>query len=253
MNESKLAASEVDALNEFIGRGFWIVGTFCFFLETLVVAALYRVSPEVELPLLGKCSGGEALILTLTFFWPILLALHWLVHAHQSLTSGGRFFTRFPGVLGDKEIPSPLGRFRILLFFLLLVWPSVAHVVLTVRGFTHMSIVYNAGGEAYLLSDETQHGSAKLLEYRGLAQLGFPSPPRNNKGEVVKGEWRWMHWRDKKEVAVQMGAGEPARNVVKPEHWPTAIPLIQPWGFLLVAIALSISTPWLVVRASLRK
>jgi hypothetical protein len=253
MNEAERARGWTKAVNEFIGRSFWIVGSFCFFWETLVVAALYRVSPDVELPLLGKCSGGEAIVLTLTFFWPVLLALHWLVHAHQSLTRGRPYSARFPGVLGDKEIPAPLTRFRVLLFFLLLFWPSIAHIILTVRGFTHMSIVYNVDGEAYQVSDGAQSNEVKLLEHRGWAQLAPLSQPRDCKGAAVKGEWRWLHWRDKKELVLPADGGKPGRKVVRPERWPTAIPLIQPWGFLLVAIALSLSTPWLIVRAWMRK
>lgn len=246
-----LTDKDREAVNDFVGRSFWIVGSFCFVWETLVIAALYRVT-DTELPLLGKCSGGEALVLTLTFFWPLLIALHWLVHVHQGLTPRGKFSARFPGVLGDKEIPRPLARFRVLLFVILLFWPTLAHVVLTVRSFTHMLIVYNHDGEAYSLPDNHEPGGIRPLQYRDFAQLACPSRPRDSQGNILPGEWRWVHWRDLKPMNVAPPSA-PARMAITPEHWPTAFPLIQPWLFLLAAVGLTVSTFWLIVRAWRRK
>jgi hypothetical protein len=211
------------------------------------------------LPLVGKCSHGEAITLTLTFFWPVLLMIHWLVHLHQSIASRTSILTRFPGMLRDLEIPTAFGGLRILLFGLLLVWPSFAHVVLTIRSFTHMSIVFDYDGEAYLLPDDSRRESKEqaerdVLRYRGLAQLSWLCPPRNGQGNV-SGEWRWLHWRDEDQHVVQRPADakKPAGWALQPQHWPTAVPVIQPWGFLIVAIGLTLSTCVMLLRPVLRR
>lgn len=69
----------------------------CFTWETLVLVALLRPDQAVDLRLLGKCGGGEALIFTLTFFWPLLVVALQLVHAHQSAALPGSFTGQFPG------------------------------------------------------------------------------------------------------------------------------------------------------------
>jgi hypothetical protein len=257
-----MTESEREELKSFLERAFWIVGSSCFIWETLVIAALLRVTP-VELPFLGECSHGDAIILTLTFFWPVLLALHWLVHMYQSVTTGAAASARFPGLLRDLEIPKRFARFRILLFVVLVVWPTLAHEVITVRSFSHMMIVYNHQGEAYLPSNHPVTESTvqaqraqvdtDLLKYRGVTQLGWLCSPLDAQGNKIPGQWRWLHWRDENIVQVHDSENAPARWAVKPEHWPTAFPFFQPWWFLIAGIGFALSACWMTVRVIFRK
>jgi hypothetical protein len=245
-----LSAKERAAIISFLAWAFWIVGTVCVLWESIVIVGIYRDS-SITLPLFGTASPGEAINFILSFFWAPLVALHCIAHKHQSLTTGKSWSERFPGLIKDKDIPNPMGYLRFLLFVILLVWPSFAHVVVTVRSFTDMSIVYDYHGEAYLLPsdgrrDTKEKANTDELEYRGLPQLRWLSQPRN----TIGGEWRWLHWRDKKDHVLLLPADElrPTGYGIHPEHWPTAIPIIQPWGFLLVAVGLTISTGVLLIR-----
>lgn len=258
MASSTLSTRQWRELTQFIGRSFWILGSLAFTWEMLVVAALLRASPEVSLPLLGDCSGGEALILTLSLFWPVLLALHWVAHAHQRTSRGRDYLSSFPGLLGDMDVPASLAWFRMLAFVLLLLIPSAAHVFLTARAFTHVSLVYKSGDR--VLPSPKKDGT--LMAYRGWSQL---APHRHLKREDKSriGEWRWLHWRDEIDrtprdsegkIPINPATRKPMARDITASHWPSALPLIQPWGFLLAAIGLSASTllllyhPWRRLR-----
>jgi hypothetical protein len=210
--------SETQEMRNFVAWAYWAVGSFCFYWETLVFITVNRSGTDVELPLIGKCEASEALVFTLSFFWPVLLALHFLVRAHQSVARRGSFTAQFPGVLGDKDIPRQLGYLRVLLFVALVAWPTGLHVFHTCRTFDHMSIVLNVGGKV--------HPGTKR---EGWALLGWPTKP-------VSGEWRWLHWRDEGGVAQPPAAdGTPQPNKIV--VWPTAVPVLQPWLFAVAGLA----------------
>jgi hypothetical protein len=165
------------------------------------------------------------------------------------MTKGAKASARFPGLLRDLEIPRQFAGFRILLFVVLLVWPSIAHDVITVRSFTHMSIVFDYHGEAYLLPHDGRRGSEQdackdLLQYCYLRQLGWFYRP----SEADGGEWRWLHFRDRNLVYRPADDLKNGGWAIESEHWPTAYPFFQPWGFLLIAVGLSTSTFFMIAR-----
>ena len=44
-----------------------------------------------------------------------------------------------------------------------------------------------------------------------------------------------------------------ATKKVTATHWPTAFPIVQPWGFLLTTTGFVISLGWLIIRAILKR
>lgn len=125
----------------FLSAAFWAVGAFCVYWQTTVIAAAHRFT-EVELPLIGTCTQVEAIVLTLSVFWAPLLVLHLILHCYQRVERAqGGHRPRFPGTIGDDEIPGELKVVRVFLFVVLFVWPTCAHVFLTGRAFSHFQIV----------------------------------------------------------------------------------------------------------------
>jgi hypothetical protein len=256
VNEDK-AVSQTEEMRNFFSWAYWIVGGFCFYWETIVLVALARPEQELELPLLGKCGSGEAIIFTLTFFWPVLLVAHLLVYGHQSVAGTKKFFTQFPGVLGEKELPPTLSSLRIVLFAVLIVWPTVVHTILAVRSFTQMGIALKDGTEVHIrkdapfIKDTDGHDVGNYVWYRGSALFGSLELPPELANEKHP-DWRWLHWRDANppeektvvevrlldgkgnELAQAPTAPDPKSDGKKepeklhPKHWPTALPVWQP-------------------------
>ena len=236
-NEKK-PVSQTEEMRNFFSWAYWIVGGLCFYWETLVIVALLRPEQELELSLLGKCSSGEAIIFTLTFFWPVLLVAHLLVYGHQSYSGTKKFSAQFPGVLGEKELPLALSSLRVVLFTILIVWPTAVHTVLAVRSFTHMGIALKVGDEVHIRKDAPFIKDANGKEvvnyvwYRGKSLLGSLSLPPELADEKSP-DWRWLHWRDatpaeEKSAPEAKPDGKKEPGKLKPKHWPTALPVWQP-------------------------
>lgn len=224
---------DTEEMQHFLGWAYWLVGGLAFYWETSVFATVNRPTTTIELPLLGQCSAGEALLYTLTFFWPVLLALHLLVWAHQSVARKGNFTAQFPGVLSDKVIPRQLGYLRVLLFVVLVAWPTGLHVFHTFRTFDHMSIVLKVESQVH---PGTERAGWRLLTYSQ---------------KPVDGEWRWLHWRDVGGPA-QVSAGgtlQPLPIMVP----PPAIPVLQPWFFVLAGLSFTAALVVELARAFRRR
>jgi len=215
-----------DEQSKFLSTAFWVVGAFCAYCETQVFAAAHRFG-EVELPIFGKCFESEAVIFTLSLGWLPLVILHLIAHQHQRL-GGAR--PRFPGVMGDLEIPSGMKWIRALLFVALCMWPTFAHVFLTGRAYTHYAIVPSG-----VVNKELD--SAKWPAVRGwmLAVYPFVTPDRNN-GDArwwvnLREEWADVHRAERHDSAYE----------VKSRYERVAVSAIwfQPILFDLVALGLA--------------
>ena len=104
-----------DTTRTFLSAAFWAIGGFCVYWETLVFVAIHRFR-EVDLPIFGECSQVEAVIFTLSFFWAPLLVLHFVLHAFQRLEANvASDRPRFPGTVGEKEVPTELKFIRVCL------------------------------------------------------------------------------------------------------------------------------------------
>lgn len=271
-------------LRKFFPTAYWAIGGLCFYWATVIISGLLRPEQEMELPIIGKCGSGEAIIFTLTFLWPVLLIAHLLVYGYQRVAAKGSFSAQFPGVLGDQEIPKTLRAVRVVLFAIFIVWPTVVYAVLAVRSFTHMGIALKVGDQVPVWKNEPfKNGEENYVWHRGWSALlgGAKLPDEFPKDK--KPDWRWLHWRDATPVAAEPtpkkaelvdaagtpltvmldaqgkpipiprkdGAAkeekkEPRENVVrKPTHWPTALPFWQPLWNLLSMVGFGGSVIWL--------
>lgn len=262
-------------LRKFFPTAYWAIGGLCFYWATVIITGLLRPEQELELPIIGKCGSGEAIIFTLTFLWPVLLIGHLLVYGYQRVAAKGSLSGQFPGVLGDQEIPKSLRLLRVGLFVIFIVWPTVVYATLAVRSFTHMWIVLKVGDQVHIRQDAPMIKNAEgrmvgnYVRYQKWDLLGSLKLPN----EFPKGkrpDWRWLHWRDEDPKdekttielklsdttgkAVALAVTDPKTDdgkqptPIKPKHWPTALPVVQPWwnvvsmlGFCGSVILLSVN------------
>ncbi len=293
INNDNLTPRARRELRKFFPTAYWAIGGLCFYWATVIITGLLRPEQELELPIIGKCGSGEAIIFTLTFLWPVLLIGHLLVFGYQGVVAQGEaakgsLSAQFPGVLGDQEIPKPLRAVRVVLFVIFIVWPTVVYATLAVRSFTHMGIALKVGDQVPVWKNEPfKDGKENYVWHRGWSALigGLELPKEFPKDS--KPDWRWLHWRDAKPVeadpntnkkaelvdaagtpielmldakgnpvpllrkdgAAKEEKKEPRENIVmKPKHWPTAVPFWQPlWnvvsmlGFCGSVILLSVN------------
>jgi hypothetical protein len=249
---------------EFLSTAFAVLGVGCFLYFTSVFVALHEFKEKtisfMGLTFPGSVFNSEAAVHTLTFFcWPLLL-LHLLCHLYvKNARQAGRPRPHFPYSLAKLPVvPVQFAWMRVCLFTLLLVWSSFVYCFTCGRVFQKYGMMDNnllpktlpqrASESDPTMDDALKPCFAKAL--RGCQLLTrYPDTLSGQRHDWDSPSWIWINAERYDELRVRPGDPKDTTRVVTTQ----AIPLWQPWGFLLMSTLLAFSSLWLAAVGLLGK
>ncbi len=258
---------------------FWIIGGASFTYYAQLIIALHQFI-EKDYAFagigLGKWFNSEAAVFTCTFMWLPLVVIHlaaWFYVRAAELADNPR--PRYPDSVFSISIPPDQAWLRIVLVILLLVAPSAGYIFTVGRTFSHYGIVYidtvREGGKqaladaakqqskaiAGLTEDERRNAvipgesqAAGANAVRGMKLLTSRPDAKGRSLDWNSSGWNWVNCvRDNEVRPFPEDITLKIPHLVKTQ----ALPILQPWGFLLMAAGLAVSTIALLLRGWIRQ
>ena len=261
-SSSTAPPSSTEAQTETLGffsNFFALLGVSCFIYFTNIFAALHQFKEKdisffgIALP--GKAFNSEAALFTLTFMWLPLGLLHLLAHLYQRHSRVARNARpHFPYTLAKLPvIPPRYPWMKTALFAFLLVWPTFIYTFTTGRTFCHYGIIdWDRFPQTLPTKDvvaaKNQINEAKGKENQhavtGLQLLTrLPATANGQSRSWKSAGWVWVNLARTDELRPRLGDPPDTTRFVATQ----ALPLVQPWGFLIASIVFSLSMIWLLI------
>ncbi len=241
---------------DFLSTAFAIVGTGSFLYFVNVIVALHQFREKdfsyLGMSLPGKAFNSEVAIFALTFMWIPLVVLHLIAHFYQSYCRRAKKTPpHFPNSIAKLAIPTAWSWVRNSLFIALLVLPTAGYVFIAGRTFAHYGIVdRNLIPDAFETDGKTSTASLLLIPANDSAVRGwnlltdYPATTSGQRYDWDSSGWAWINTHRSDELRPRLSDPPKTTRIVT----IGAIPIIQPWGFVVMSALGIISAGALLIR-----